>query len=116
MAINYIWTCTACGAANAAGADTCHKCDCPAIISGAEASACISGAEASAWAKGDRRPGLGPAQKFFILVLILVPGSGPPLLWIFSPPEMGWWIGLVICSAFLILLGVVKLFSLQNET
>ena len=36
MAINYTWTCTACGAANSAGTDSCEKCHSNAITSGIE--------------------------------------------------------------------------------
>ena len=100
MAIDYAWTCTVCGAANAAGTDACHLCGCPAIT---------SGRKAIAWVKGDRSTPLSAAERFLVALLSIMVISGPALLWIFNPPDVAWWVGVGILAATLILLGVVKL-------
>jgi hypothetical protein len=100
MAIGYNWTCTACGAANAAGTDTCRQCGSNAITSVFEIE---TGANAR------RGPPLSAAERFLATLLGTAAFSGAALLWIFNPPDTAWWVGVALFAATFILLGAVKL-------
>ena len=95
MAVGYNWTCTACGAANAAGADICRQCGSNAIT---------SALEMETGANTQRRPPLGAAERALILVAGISAVTGVALFRIFDPPELTWWVGLGLLAACVVLL------------
>jgi hypothetical protein len=100
MAIGYNWTCTACGAANATGTDTCRQCGSNAITSASEIE---TGTNAR------REPSLSVAERFLVGLLGVVAVAGAALFWIFNPLEVAWWVGIGLFVAALILSGAVRL-------
>jgi uncharacterized membrane protein YvbJ len=79
MANSYNWTCTACGAANAAGTDICRQCGSNAVTS---ASAIESGANKY------RAPPLSPAKKVLLFCCITAVIAGVMLFRITSNTKL----------------------------
>jgi hypothetical protein len=99
MAIGSNWTCTACGATNAAGTDTCRQCGSNAVTSAFEIET----------GQNTRRPTLSSAERVLALLVTVVAASGVGLLWVFNPPDTAWWVGAGMVAAILILVGAAKL-------
>jgi hypothetical protein len=99
MAVGYNWTCTACGAANAAGTDICRQCGSNAIT---------SAHEIEIGANTRRRPPLTAMQKALTVLSAITGVPGAFLFWIFSPPEPIWLVGLGLLGISFMLLGAMK--------
>ena len=99
MAIGYNWTCTACGAANAAGTNICRQCGSNAVTSAFEIET----------GENARRPPLSTAERLLVLLFSAVVILGAALLWVFNPPDTAWWVGVGLVAAVFILGGVGKL-------
>ena len=106
MAVGYNWTCTACGAANAAGTDICRQCGSNAVT---------SALEIETGANTRRRQQLSAAQKA-LAALVMIPGiAGVALLWVFNPPDVAWWVGAGLLAACFIVIGITKLLRGRHD-
>jgi hypothetical protein len=93
MAIGYDWTCTACGAPNAAGTASCRTCGCPAMT---------SGFESDAWRKGDRSPPLSTPKRVLLLCWCIALVTGVSLERATVPPDTVWYLGISLTALCLI--------------
>jgi hypothetical protein len=99
MAITYPWICTACASTNTPGRETCHSCGCPAIT---------SGIEATTWVKGGSNSQMSGWLRLLIGIGAVAGISASMLLWVFNPPDMLWWLGLVILFGIFVLGGAAR--------
>ena len=106
MAVGYNWTCTACGAANAAGTDTCRRCGSNAITSAHEIETGVN---------THSRPPLTAADRVLIVSVVIPAGAGVALLRIFSPPDVTWWVGVGLLTTSFIVLCAKKLLRGRHD-
>jgi len=100
MAIDYNWTCTACGAANASGTDSCRQCGSNAVT---------SALEIETGTNTRRHPQLSTAERALALLGAISATVGVALLRVFNPPEVIWWVGAGLLAAPFVYLGARKL-------
>lgn len=95
MAITYDWTCTACGAANAAGVDVCTKCGSNAITSAEEIEQRAKGPPA----ESPKYPPLPQTQKFLAACCLFAVLAGAILERFTFPPMTVWYISIALMVA-----------------
>jgi hypothetical protein len=98
MAISYNWTCTACGATNAAGTDICRQCGSKAITSAFEIEAGVN---------SKRRPPLSTAKKIILVCSVTAMFVGVFLVRVFSNATL-FLAGLSLIAVGLIVAGVAR--------
>jgi hypothetical protein len=106
MAVGYNWTCTACGAANVAGTDICRQCGSNAITSAHEIETGVN---------THRRLPLSAAERVLTILAAIPAVAGAALFWVFSPPEVIWWVGVGLLATSFIALGAIKLLRGQHD-
>ena len=95
MAIPYNWTCTACGATNAAGIDVCSHCGSNAVT---------SAFDIETGANKRRTPPFSLGERLVSAALLL----GYALFLIFNPPQTAWWVGIGLFAAAFALMCVAR--------